>query len=162
MTTVTAIYTEFMSSPLSRIKISANDAGICEIRFIADNEETTASPSALTKQAVAQLSAYFAGTLSEFDLPLAGSGTAFQQQVWQQLSRIPYATTCSYADIAKAIANSKAVRAVGAANGRNPIAIVVPCHRVIGANGTLTGYAGGLDKKAWLLKHEQRHQALSG
>ena len=73
---------------------------------------------------------------------------------------MPFGTTCSYADIARRINNEKAVRAVGAANGRNPIAIVVPCHRVIGANGTLTGYAGGLDKKAWLLKHEQRQQAL--
>lgn len=156
------LFTEFMPSPLGRVKISASQAGICEIRFITDEEPTVATPSALTREAVSQLSRYFAGTLAQFRLPLDATGTVFQQQVWQQLCQIPYATTCSYADIANAIANSKAVRAVGAANGRNPVAIVVPCHRVIGANGTLTGYAGGLDKKAWLLKHEQRHQALSG
>jgi methylated-DNA-[protein]-cysteine S-methyltransferase len=149
------MFTQYITSPLGAIAITASLTGISDIRFI--NElPASATPSALTELAAQQLVAYFAGTLSQFDLPLDANGTAFQQQVWQALCSIPFGATCSYAAIAHAIDNVKAVRAVGAANSRNPIAIVVPCHRVIGANGTLTGYAGGLDKKAWLLQHEQR------
>ena len=153
------MFYQYIDSPLGRVQIAANSMGICRIAFDETAIEV-ASPSALTARAAEQLRAYFAGTLSQFDLPLAANGSAFQQQVWQALCTIPYGATCSYGVIARHINNINAVRAVGAANGRNPIAIVVPCHRVIGANGTLTGYAGGLDKKAWLLKHEQRHQAL--
>ncbi len=153
------MYYQFIDSPLGAVKISANHSGITEVAFVSHSGQA-AEPSMLTETAAAQLTAYFAGRLAQFSLPLAASGTAFQQQVWQALGKVPFASTCSYADIARHIANPKAVRAVGAANGRNPIAIVVPCHRVIGANGTLTGYAGGLEKKAWLLKHEQRHKAL--
>lgn len=152
------MYYQFIDSPLGTVKISANPTGITEVAFVS--QSGNAAPSMLTKQAAAQLTAYFSGHLAQFSLPLAASGTAFQQQVWQALVKVPFASTCSYADIARHLANPKAVRAVGAANGRNPIAIIVPCHRVIGANGTLTGYAGGLEKKAWLLKHEQRHKAL--
>lgn len=100
------------------------------------------------------MAAYFAKELTQFELPLCASGTLFQQQVWQALTTVPYGKTASYGDIAKAINNPKGVRAVGLANGKNPLGIIVPCHRIIGANGTLTGYAGGLDKKAWLLAHE--------
>uniref|UniRef100_A0A486XRT6 Methylated-DNA--protein-cysteine methyltransferase n=1 Tax=Rheinheimera sp. BAL341 TaxID=1708203 RepID=A0A486XRT6_9GAMM len=149
---------QYIDSPLGPVKISATATGISEVLF--SDRQGNDRPSALTELAAQQLQAYFNGTLLQFNLPLAASGTAFQQQVWQALTRIAFGQTCSYADIARRINNEKAVRAVGAANGRNPIAIVVPCHRVIGANGTLTGYAGGLDKKAWLLKHEQRQQAL--
>ena len=152
------MYHQFLQSPLGCIKISASATGICDIRFCATT--APAAPSALTELAAQQLQAYFNGTLQQFSLPLAATGTAFQQQVWQALCDLPFGTTCSYADIARRISKLKAVRAVGAANARNPIAIVVPCHRVIGADGTLTGYAGGLEKKSWLLKHEQRQQAL--
>ena len=152
------MFSQYINSPLGPVKISATSGGICQVLFT--DTIATAAPSALTALAAEQLQAYFAGTLQQFSLPLAANGTAFQQQVWQALCTVPFGTTCSYADIANQIDNKKAVRAVGAANGRNPIAIIVPCHRVIGANGTLTGYAGGLDKKAWLLKHEQRQQAL--
>ena len=153
------MFYQYIDSPLGRVKIVASSEGICSIAFDETCTEAV-SPSALTQRAAEQLNAYFSGALSQFDLPLAASGSPFQQQVWQALCTVPFGTTCSYSSIARQINNIKAVRAVGAANGRNPIAIVVPCHRVIGANGTLTGYAGGLDKKAWLLKHEQRHQAL--
>ncbi len=102
----------------------------------------------------AQLEAYFAGTLQEFDLPLATTGTPFQQQVWAALREVPYGTTCTYGDLAAAIGRPSAVRAVGAANGRNPVCVVVPCHRVVGAGGSLTGYAGGLERKSWLLALE--------
>jgi methylated-DNA-[protein]-cysteine S-methyltransferase len=101
-----------------------------------------------------QLHAYFAGELHTFDVPLRMAGTPFQRLAWEELLRIPFGTTISYADQARRIGRPGAARAIGAANGRNPIAIVVPCHRVIGSNGTLTGYGGGLDLKEWLLEHE--------
>jgi methylated-DNA-[protein]-cysteine S-methyltransferase len=101
-----------------------------------------------------ELAAYFAGRLREFRVPLAPNGTDFQRRVWTALSRIPYGTTISYADLARRVASLAAVRAVGAANGRNPIPIIVPCHRVIGSDGSLTGFGGGLERKRWLLHHE--------
>jgi methylated-DNA-[protein]-cysteine S-methyltransferase len=101
-----------------------------------------------------QLTAYFAGELRAFDLPLAPAGTAFQRQVWQSLLAIAFGQTESYGALARRIGSPKAARAVGRANGRNPIAIIIPCHRVIGANGSLTGYGGGIKRKRWLLAHE--------
>ena len=103
-----------------------------------------------------QLQAYFAGGLREFKLPLAAEGTPFQQRVWRALCDIPYGETISYGELARRIGQPTASRAVGLANGQNPIAIVVPCHRVIGANGSLTGYGGGLERKRWLLAHESK------
>lgn len=107
-----------------------------------------------------QLRAYFAGELETFDLPMKAAGTTFQKTVWRALCDIPFGETVSYKDIAERIGLPKAVRAVGLANGRNPIAVVVPCHRVIGANGKLTGYGGGLPRKQWLLTHENRQGGL--
>ena len=108
-----------------------------------------------------QIAAWFAGELREFDLELSPSGTPFQLRVWEELRRIPYGDTINYGELAARIGAPKAVRAVGAANGRNPISIIVPCHRVIGANGTLTGYGGGLDRKRILLDHEARFSGRS-
>ena len=105
--------------------------------------------------ALAQLSAYFSGELRHFDLQLCAQGTSFQQQVWSQLQTVPYGVTMSYGEIATALGKPTAARAVGMANSKNPIPIVVPCHRIIGSNGALTGFAGGLDTKRWLLAHEQ-------
>jgi methylated-DNA-[protein]-cysteine S-methyltransferase len=105
-------------------------------------------------RAAAQLTEYFAGTRTAFDLPLAPDGTEFQQGVWRVLATIPFGATWSYGDVARLIGQPTASRAVGAANGKNPIAIIVPCHRVIGASGALTGYGGGMDAKRWLLAHE--------
>lgn len=110
--------------------------------------------SAVLAETAEQIRAYFARSLTGFDLPLAPHGTPFQRAVWNQLAQIPFGSTSTYAAIAEALENPSAVRAVGAANGRNPISIVLPCHRVIGADGTLTGYAGGLDRKRALLIHE--------
>jgi methylated-DNA-[protein]-cysteine S-methyltransferase len=107
--------------------------------------------------AVRQLNEYFAGTRREFDLPIHLDGSEFQKRVWQELMAIPYGVTWSYGQLAKRIGNPNASRAVGLANGRNPISILVPCHRVIGADGTLTGYGGGLERKRWLLAHEGLH-----
>jgi len=115
--------------------------------------------------AIDQLGAYFAGELTDFDLRLAPHGTDFQRRVWAALRTIPYGTTTSYGELAAELGNPGASRAVGLANGRNPIAIIVPCHRVIGSDGTLTGYGGGLDRKRWLLDHEQavlRRHGLEG
>lgn len=109
---------------------------------------------------IEQFEAYFAGRLQRFSLPLAARGTPFQQSVWQALCEIPYGETTSYLEIAEAIGNPKAMRAVGAANGRNPLSIIVPCHRVIGRSGKLIGYGGGLPIKRWLLALEQSHQSF--
>jgi methylated-DNA-[protein]-cysteine S-methyltransferase len=114
-------------------------------------EDASAGP---LPQAVRQLGEYFAGSRREFDLPLRPNGTEFQRRVWRALTEIPYGETWSYGELAKRIGNPNASRAVGLANGRNPIALVVPCHRVIGADGSLTGYGGGLPRKQWLLAHE--------
>jgi methylated-DNA-[protein]-cysteine S-methyltransferase len=103
-----------------------------------------------------QLRAYFAGKLRTFEVALAGKGSEFQKQVWRGLLEIPFGDTESYGQLARRIGNEKASRAVGLANGRNPIGIIVPCHRVVGANGSLTGYGGGLTRKQWLLEHERR------
>jgi len=139
--------------------VVASEAGIRAIELDGAGElpgrESASHP--LLERAVAQLRAYFAGGLREFDLPLDMQGTGFQKRVWEELCRIPYGETRSYGFIAQTIGAPKAVRAVGAANGRNPIPIVVPCHRVIGADGSLTGYGGGLPLKRLLLDLEARH-----
>ncbi|AEE24783.1 methylated-DNA/protein-cysteine methyltransferase [Glaciecola sp. 4H-3-7+YE-5] len=146
-------YCEYLPTTSGLLKICANEQGISAITFVMQ-EDAPAIGNAVTKEAKQQLSEYFNQQRKAFDLPLAPVGTQFQQNVWQQLCAIPYGETCSYADIAKQLNNPNAVRAVGSANGKNPISIVVPCHRVIGANGTLTGYAGGLTRKAALLTLE--------
>jgi methylated-DNA-[protein]-cysteine S-methyltransferase len=104
------------------------------------------------------LAAYFAGELTEFDLPMKMIGTEFQKTVWRELLNIPFGVTISYGELADRVGNPNASRAVGAANGRNPISIIVPCHRVIGSNGKLTGYGGGLERKEWLLAHESKRR----
>ncbi|MEU5153563.1 methylated-DNA--[protein]-cysteine S-methyltransferase [Glycomyces sp. NPDC021274] len=152
-----------MESPLGLMAVSAVDEGVTYVHMGVEEMKDAWGPEEATpvlKAAVDQLEAYFAGDLREFDLPLAAQGTAFQQRVWAELCRIPYGETASYLDIAVRLGDRKAVRAVGLANGRNPIAIVVPCHRVIGSNGKLTGYAGGLWRKERLLNLERGEPAL--
>lgn len=150
-------YLDYFQPPradaLGLIRIHANDAGITEIHFV-DAEEAPARPSPLTERARAQLADYFAGKRRDFDLPLAPAGTDFQRRVWAALATIPFGETRNYAEIAEQLHCKGGQRAVGAANGKNPIAIVVPCHRVIGSDGRLTGYAGGIGRKQWLLAHE--------
>ena len=146
-------FVEYLESQFGRVEICADQVGITSIIFVKDKAQNTSS-NAHTQQAVQQLQEYFKGERTQFNLSLHAKGTAFQQQVWQQLSKIDFGDTCSYADIAQRINNPKAVRAVGAANGKNPISIVVPCHRVIGSNGSLTGYAWGTPIKAGLLQLE--------
>jgi methylated-DNA-[protein]-cysteine S-methyltransferase len=148
-------YTAYYQSPIGLIEIVASDQAIKSVYFV---EAERAAPSAelppLLAEGLAQLAAYFQGERQEFSIPLEPDGTGFQKQVWQQLLTVPYGRTASYMDIAKAIGNEKSVRAVGLANGQNPISIIIPCHRIIGSDGSLTGYGGGLWRKEWLLKHE--------
>lgn len=141
-----------MDSPLGTVEIEGESGAITAIRFVEGTPTSTEDP--LLAEAVAQLDAYFHGRRDRFELPLAPRGTEFQRRVWSELARIPFGTTISYGELARRVGDPKASRAVGAANGRNPIAIVIPCHRVIGADGTLTGYAGGLTIKEALLRGE--------
>ena len=152
------VYTHYQS-PVGVLTIQANDAGLLGAWFQTqttqpDNLGKLDSEHPVLKQAVSEYQEYFAGTRQMFEVPIAATGTEFQQKVWQALTTIPFGTTWSYQDLANAIGNPKAVRAVGLANGKNPISIIVPCHRVIGKNGALTGYAGGIERKEGLLKHE--------
>ncbi|HSR15339.1 MAG TPA: methylated-DNA--[protein]-cysteine S-methyltransferase [Gemmatimonadales bacterium] len=112
------------------------------------------------EEARRQLGEYFAGTRRTFELPILAEGTEFQQRVWSALLEIPYGTTISYLDLARRVGDEKAVRAVGLANGLNPISIIIPCHRVIGSDGSLTGYGGGIERKRWLLQHEASHTPM--
>lgn len=145
-------YFQTFESPIGPLKISANESAISSIEFHKKAEEERPNP--ITELAANQLEEYFQGKRKDFSIPLSALGTDFQRSVWQELREIPFGETRSYRDIAEKIGNKKAVRAVGAANGKNPIPIIVPCHRVIGSNGTLTGFAGGLESKKWLLEHE--------
>ncbi|MGB2739213.1 MAG: methylated-DNA--[protein]-cysteine S-methyltransferase [Cognaticolwellia sp.] len=145
-------------SPLGEIALTANDNGLSALAFQMGKSPITftglTEDSSKFTDVIQQLTQYFDGSRKQFDLALAPEGTNFQKQVWQALVKIPCGETKSYGWIAKSINNAKAVRAVGTANGANPIALIVPCHRVIGSNGKLTGYAGGLALKAKLLMHE--------
>jgi methylated-DNA-[protein]-cysteine S-methyltransferase len=145
-----------VDSPIGLLGLVVTGDALTELRMDATprTETGSATERKLMDDAVAQVEAYFDGSLKDFELPLRSSGTAFQTAVWHELERIPYGTVTSYVEIARRVGKPTASRAVGAANGRNPIAIVVPCHRVIGADGSLTGYGGGLWRKEWLLNHE--------
>ena len=156
---MTTIHTH-IESPVGSLHLAANDDGLCLIEFPQPRHRTTSGADwregnhpliDLTRR---QLDEYFKGTRRSFDLPLAPTGTVFQRGVWAELSRIPYGETISYALLARRIGKPSAMRAVGAANGRNPLPIVVPCHRVIGADGSLTGFGGGLPTKQFLLRLE--------
>ena len=147
------MHTTLHPSPVDDILLQADDEGRLTGLFLRHDVPAAAGdgPFGAIRE---QLDAYFAGELEAFDLPLAPHGTPFQQRVWDELTRIPYGETISYLELALRLGDRKLVRAVGTANGRNPLSIIVPCHRVIGADGTLVGYGGGLERKRWLLEHE--------
>ena len=156
-----------IESPAGPLIIAADDTGLRHIEFYqnrhpADRHDWQGGDNEVLQAAEAQLHEYFAGTRKHFELPLAPQGTAFQLGVWQELARIPYGATISYATLAQRVGKPTASRAVGAANGRNPLPIVLPCHRVIGADGALTGFGGGLPVKELLLKLEGAMQAEQG
>ena len=151
-------FTEF-SSPIGLLQLRGTHTALTGVFMETHRHEPARTPDAVRdaapfREARGQLEAYFAGERSEFALALAPTGTAFQLAVWEALRAIPYGTTISYGELARRIGNPRAVRAVGLANGRNPLSIIVPCHRVIGADGTLTGYGGGLERKRFLLALE--------
>lgn len=154
------VFTTRIDSPVGPLFAAASDAGVHAIEFpesrhaVVRDDDWTPGDHPMLAALRAQLDAYFAGTRQAFDLPLSPRGTGFQRAVWQALSTIPYGRTASYAELAGMVGKPTASRAVGAANGRNPIPIVVPCHRVIGANGALTGFGGGLPTKRFLLALE--------
>jgi methylated-DNA-[protein]-cysteine S-methyltransferase len=156
-----APFCTFYSSPLGELLLTSDGDALTGLYLPRRGVRPAPAPGgrpdcAVFREARGQLGAYFGGKLRTFSLPLAPGGTEFQQLVWRELCNIPFGATASYAEVARRIGRPTASRAVGAANGSNPISIVVPCHRVVGADGTLTGYGGGLDRKEWLLRHETK------
>ncbi|MEZ9142297.1 MULTISPECIES: methylated-DNA--[protein]-cysteine S-methyltransferase [unclassified Shewanella] len=158
------VFQQVIASPVGYLKLQASTHGLTHLQVVAESTTLDAlsqadsgevnQAKAIVIQAIEELREYFSGERQDFDVKLAAKGTEFQQQVWQALKALPFGDICSYAAIADTIKRPKAVRAVGAANGANPIAIIVPCHRVIGKDGSLTGYAYGLEMKQFLLNLE--------
>lgn len=153
---------DYLETPIGRLLLVADEDGLRHVDF--PNKDQDARIEAgwqrsrrFLGRVIEQLDAYFAGDLHVFDLALAPHGTAFRRNVWDELLRIPYGETISYGELARRIRQPQASRAVGAANGANPLPVIVPCHRVIGSSGKLTGFGGGLPTKQWLLEHERRH-----
>lgn len=156
----------YYHSPVGLVKMVSSGGFINEIIFLDRKDEinldkneqsATSIDNAVLEDCSRQFDEYFSGKRTAFELPLQQTGTPFQQDVWNELTKIPFGKTISYLQLARRIGNVKSIRAVGTANGRNNLSIVVPCHRVIGSDGSLTGYAGGLWRKQWLLEHENRH-----
>ena len=150
------MYTTTHPSPVGDILLRADENGrLTDLYLRHDGAADDGNPTHPFDAVREQLDAYFAGELETFDVPLAVHGTEFQKRVWDQLVQIPYGETISYSELARRLGDPKLVRAVGVANGRNPISIIIPCHRVIGADGSLVGYGGGLERKKWLLELEE-------
>jgi len=163
------LYTITMHSPVGDLRLISSYRGLRAVLWGAEDAARLAyvneadlveGRTAILDQAVTQLEEYFAGTRREFDLPLDPLGTPFQHSAWMVLRTIPYGRTMSYGDQARRLGDPNKARAVGAANGKNPLSIVVPCHRVIGSNGHLTGFGGGLEAKSWLLDHEHQPRLI--
>lgn len=150
-----------IKSPLGFTKIIGDEDGVASISILNSDEKTTDIIPVELEDCVHQLNEYFEGKRMKFDLQLNPEGTEFQKKVWNQLQTIPYGKTISYFQLSQQLGDVKAIRAVANANGRNPVWIVIPCHRVIGSDGSLTGYAGGLHRKKWLLEHENPYKQQS-
>lgn len=151
----------FINSPLGITKISGDENGITSVTVLNTDEKTTDIIPEALEDCVFQLNEYFEGNRKEFSLKLNPQGTDFQKRVWDALLNIPYGKTVSYLQLSQQLGDVKAIRAVANANGKNPLWIIVPCHRVIGSDGSLTGYAGGLSRKQWLLEHESPYKQQS-
>lgn len=149
----------YTDSPLGPVLITGDEQSIHSVLVLDHKEQIEEGETEPIKKCKQQIQEYFAGTRREFDLPLAQEGTPFQQRVWQQLTTIPFGQTITYMQLARLLGDPKTIRAAGTANGKNKLWIIVPCHRVVGTDGRLVGYAGGLHRKKWLLDHEAR---LSG
>jgi methylated-DNA-[protein]-cysteine S-methyltransferase len=148
-------YTASFHSPIGTIRLHATDTALYALHFddVTVGDEQV---NPVLEEAIVQLSAYFAGTLTQFELPVLQPGTQFQQKIWQLLTAIPFGETTSYQALSQTYGDVKAIRAIAAANAKNSLAIVVPCHRVVGSDGALTGFAWGLERKHWLLEHEAK------
>ncbi|MBV7270096.1 methylated-DNA--[protein]-cysteine S-methyltransferase [Winogradskyella luteola] len=148
----------YIETPLGHAKIVGDSNGIASISILDTPQELSKVIQESLLDCVTQLKAYFKNELKTFDLKLNPEGTAFQKKVWKQLQTIPYGKTISYLDLAKQLGDANVIRAAASANGKNPLWVIIPCHRVIGSDGSLTGYAGGLHRKQWLLNHESEHK----
>jgi methylated-DNA-[protein]-cysteine S-methyltransferase len=148
-----SIQRTFLKTPIGFLELTGSKKGLHQINFL-DFRVKILKPPPVLREAVKQLEEYFSGKREEFTIPLDLEGTPFQLRVWEEIQKIPFGTTATYLEIAEKLGNTHTMRAVGGANGCNPVPIVVPCHRVIGSNGKLIGYAGGLKRKKWLLEHE--------
>ena len=155
------IYSSYLESPVGMIEITANEESIFSISFLdSDPRNTSTKENDVISKCKQQLKEYFSGVRNEFNISLHLSGTEFQNRVWEMLQTVPLGRTISYLELAKKLGDPKCIRAAGTANGKNPIAVIVPCHRIIGSNNELVGYAGGLWRKRWLLEHESAQQSL--
>lgn len=150
-----------IATPLGFAKISGTPDGISQITILNSEEQATEIIPEILEDCARQLTEYFEGSRNIFDLKLDPEGTEFQKKIWDLLLSIPYGKTLSYLELSKQYGDPKAIRAVASANGKNPLWVVVPCHRVIGSDGSLTGYAGGIERKKWLLQHENPYKQQS-
>ncbi len=151
----------YYNSPVGWLKLTSDADCLLAVSFEDVEDERTSEMSPILEESIQQLEEYFNGSRKEFNLKLAPQGTDFQQKIWKLVEKVNYGQTASYLEISIQSGSDKNTRAVGLANGKNPIPIIIPCHRIIGSNGKLTGYAGGLERKRWLLLHEQRHSTYS-
>lgn len=154
------MFFSYHSTPLGELELCANDIGLLSLLFVKTEkhelQKKEIKENIIISNSKVQLNDYFDGKLTSFDLPLAPNGTEFQVKVWNELQKIQYGNTINYMDLAKRLGDPKSIRAAASANGKNPIAIIIPCHRVIGTNNELTGYSGDLWRKQWLLEHEEK------
>ena len=163
---MTRSITTTLDSPIGVLTLAASDGYLTGVFMDGQRHASEPWPERFRRHAgfadiVDQLEAYFSGDLLAFDIPIRLEGTEFQRRVWSHLRQIPYGETISYGELARRVGSPGAARACGLANGRNPVSVIVPCHRVIGADGRLTGYGGGLERKAWLLDHESAHRPVA-
>lgn len=161
MVVITFMNKAFLNTPLGTALLEGDASGITKFILTEESFTPTIHPNPTLAEAIIQLELYFKGQLKEFDLKLNPQGTDFQKKIWELLKKIPYGKTSTYKDLSNEFGNPLAIRAVAAANGKNPLWILIPCHRVIGSDGSLTGYAGGLWRKKWLLEHERQEKQHS-
>jgi methylated-DNA-[protein]-cysteine S-methyltransferase len=155
-----AVDTAHIPSPLGTIEITGSQGAIFSVSFLEEQDKSPSKVPPSLKVCAQQMEEYFSGKRKQFELPLQPNGTTFQRHVWDELLKIPFGKTISYLQLARHLGDEKSIRAAASANGKNPIGILIPCHRVIGANSELVGYAGGLWRKQWLLDHENAQQTL--
>jgi methylated-DNA-[protein]-cysteine S-methyltransferase len=158
------LYIDYLETPVGELELTSTATGLLSVLFVQTEKNTLdkqpVSFSKVNEETKKQLKAFFKKELTAFDLPLNPAGTDFQKKVWNELTKIPFGQTISYLTLAKKLGDANSIRAAASANGKNPITIIIPCHRVIGANGTLVGYSGDMWRKQWLLEHESRQESL--